>query len=127
MTLDFDFSVLYAIRDAFASGKADDLMRAITMLGDGGFIWILLGVALLLYRRTRWTGFAVLLALALTAVVGNLGLKPWSIACVPATLWALRCYPFAHLILRFRLGTQLPPLRARACFGYVVRLGSGRL
>lgn len=38
MTLDFDFSVLYAIRDAFASGKADDLMRAITMLGDGGFI-----------------------------------------------------------------------------------------
>ena len=43
MTLDFDFSVLYAIRDAFASGKADDLMRAITMLGDGGFIWIVLG------------------------------------------------------------------------------------
>lgn len=76
MTLDFDFSVLYAIRDAFASGKADDLMRAITMLGDGGFIWIVLGVGLLLYRRTRWTGFAVLLALALTAVVVNLGLKP---------------------------------------------------
>lgn len=33
MTLNFDFSVLYAIRDAFSSGKADDFMRAITMLG----------------------------------------------------------------------------------------------
>ena len=76
MTLNFDFSVLYAIRDAFSSGKADDFMRAITMLGDGGFIWILLGVGLLIFRRTRWTGFAVLLALALTAIVGNLGIKP---------------------------------------------------
>lgn len=76
MTTSLDFSVFYAIRDAFASGSADDFMRAVTMLGDGGALWIILGIGLLLWRRTRWTGAALLLALLLTALIGNLGIKP---------------------------------------------------
>ena len=72
----FDFPVLLAIRDAFESGTWDGWMRAVTALGDHGAVWIALGVALLLFRRTRLTGAAILLALTLVALVGNMGLKP---------------------------------------------------
>ena len=71
----FDFPVLLAIRDAFESGTWDGWMRAVTALGDHGAVWIALGVALLLFRRTRLTGAAILLALTLVALVGNMGLK----------------------------------------------------
>ena len=72
----FDFPVLLAIREAFESGTWDGWMRAVTALGDHGAVWIALGVALLLFRRTRLTGAAILLALTLVALVGNMGLKP---------------------------------------------------
>ena len=72
----FDFPVLLAIREAFESGTWDGWMRAVTALGDHGAVWIALGGALLLFRRTRLTGAAILLALTLVALVGNMGLKP---------------------------------------------------
>lgn len=68
----FDFPVLLAIREAFESGIWDGWMRAVTALGDHGAVWIALGVSLL-FRRTRLTGAAILLALTLVALVGNMG------------------------------------------------------
>ena len=51
-------------------------MPIITKLGNGGMIWIALAIVLLITRRYRWAGVAMLLALALDVVVSNMILKP---------------------------------------------------
>lgn len=48
----------------------------VTHLGDGGALWILAGVALLIPKKTRRAGIAVLAALLVTFIVVNLILKP---------------------------------------------------
>lgn len=49
---------------------------AVTHLGDAGALWILAGVALLIPKKTRRDGIAVLAALLVTFIVVNLILKP---------------------------------------------------
>ena len=48
----------------------------VTHLGDAGALWILAGVALLIPKKTRRAGIAVLAALLVTFIVVNLILKP---------------------------------------------------
>lgn len=75
----FDYAVLHAVRQVRQTG-ADTILRpvcrALDWLGTGGLGLILLGIALLCFRRTRRCGAAVLLALAIGAVCTNLILKP---------------------------------------------------
>ena len=52
------------------------LFKAITFLGEGGLIWIALGLCLIAYKKTRWVGISVLLALLFSLLVGNVTLKP---------------------------------------------------
>ncbi len=74
----FDFAVLEAIhRFALATnGALTPLIRWITSLGHGGLGLILLGLLLLLFRKTRKTGVTVLFALLIGAIITNLTLKP---------------------------------------------------
>lgn len=53
----------------------DALMINITRLGDSGFIWILLALLLLFWKRTRKEGFWMSVVLLLGLIVGNLLLK----------------------------------------------------
>ncbi len=58
------------------SAWMDVLMPAITRLGDSGMVWILLGLAILLFsRKERATGLQVLIALLLSLLICNLILK----------------------------------------------------
>lgn len=54
----------------------DKLMTAVTVLGDNGLFWIILGAFLLIFKKTRRCGISVLLALGIGAICGNLILKP---------------------------------------------------
>lgn len=54
----------------------DAVMAAVTSLGNRSVMWIALGCALLVPRRTRRTGAAVLLALVLCTVAVDLLIKP---------------------------------------------------
>lgn len=74
--LSFDFTILNFIYDHFHSGILDVVMPVITKLGNGGMIWIALAIVLLITRRYRWAGAAMLLALALDVVISNMILKP---------------------------------------------------
>ena len=67
--------VLDFIQELFRNPFMDSLMPAVTSLGDAGFLWILLGLALLCSRKYRRTGAAVLLSLAADLVICNLLLK----------------------------------------------------
>lgn len=53
----------------------DELMVGISALGNSGLCFILLGLVLLCFKRTRMTGLAVLLSLLAGLLIGNLGLK----------------------------------------------------
>ena len=53
----------------------DAVMCALSAAGNGGLLWILLGIALLFWKRTRKEGIIVLLILLGCLIVGNLILK----------------------------------------------------
>ena len=51
-------------------------MPIITSLGNGGIIWILTALILIATKKYRVTGIAVLAALLLNLLIGNIILKP---------------------------------------------------
>jgi len=50
-------------------------MKEITSLGDHGMFWILTGVVLLCFKKTRLMGLCVILSLAAGLLIGNTFLK----------------------------------------------------
>ena len=68
-----ELAVLDFIQELFRNPFMDSLMPAVTSLGDAGFLWILLGLALLCSRKYRRTGAAVLLSLAADLVICRAG------------------------------------------------------
>lgn len=72
----FELSILQALREAFEHPDVGTFLEAVTHLGDYGFIWIALGVVLLLFAATRRAGASILTALLFGYLVCNLTLKP---------------------------------------------------
>lgn len=70
-----DVAILLWIQEFLRTDVLTAFMRAVTFLGNAGWFWIVLGVALLAFPKTRPTGAAVLLALAIGALITNVGLK----------------------------------------------------
>lgn len=54
----------------------DAAFAAYTTTSDHGLLWVALGLALTAFKRTRWAGVTVLVALAIGAVVTSGVLKP---------------------------------------------------
>lgn len=75
--LTWEFSVLDFIQDHLRSGFGDVVMPFITHLGDGGAIWIVLALALLIYPKTRQAGAALFTALVIGVICCNVILKPF--------------------------------------------------
>lgn len=50
-----DFQILHAIQRIFSCSVLDFLMPKITTLGNGGILWILLAIFLLILPKTRKT------------------------------------------------------------------------
>ena len=70
-----DIQILHAIHDALHGPVLDGIFVFATRLGDAGFIWLAIAAALLVSKKTRVFGLAMLLALALEFILVNLGLK----------------------------------------------------
>ena len=71
-----DFSILDWIQNTLKNPVLDVVMPVITHLGDGGFIWILLTLILIVIPRTRKTGILIGISLAAGAIAYLLILKP---------------------------------------------------
>lgn len=69
-----EMEILYAIQE-MRNSILDQIFIGITSLGNSGFIWIIIGVAMLLFKKTRRTGIIVLFSLLLGYLIGNMGLK----------------------------------------------------
>ena len=53
----------------------DRFMIMITLFGDGGIGWIIIGILLLFFKKTRKCGFAMLLSMGICFLIGNITLK----------------------------------------------------
>lgn len=72
----FDLPILDWIRDSLTHPILDTLMPPVTTLGNGGIIWILLALVLLLIPKHRAAGIRMAVALLMGLLVCNLGMKP---------------------------------------------------
>ena len=71
----FDFDILFFIQDHIRNSVLDVIVPFYTSLGEDGIIWIVVGVAMLIPKKTRKCGATVLLTMAICYVVGNIGIK----------------------------------------------------
>lgn len=74
MLLEIEFFVLELLQKIHFD-LLDTFMVAVTSLGNGGAIWIAIGVIMLFFKKYRRTGIAVLLGLLMGLLIGNLGIK----------------------------------------------------
>lgn len=72
---ELDVAILLWIQNHIRCEALSPFVKAITHLGDLGLIWILLGLALLIGKKTRPVGYAALLSLCLGALFNNILLK----------------------------------------------------
>jgi len=66
-----DNSILLFIKDNMHSDIMDSAMVTITSLGNGGVIWIIIAVLLMINKKYRKISFIVLGALILSAILGE--------------------------------------------------------
>ena len=70
----FEASIILWIQENLR-GVMDGFWTFITSLGDGGYLWIALGVILLIFKKTRPIGVTVLISLLFNLIITNLTLK----------------------------------------------------
>lgn len=66
-----DWMILNWIQDVFGCGFMDFIMPKITILGNAGIIWIIIGVCLLITKKYRKLGILVLAGLLMGLIIGN--------------------------------------------------------
>lgn len=69
-----EFEFLYVLQ-SLHNPILDKIMVAITTLGDDGIFWIIVGLGMLIFKKTRKCGAMMLLTMAICYIVGNIGLK----------------------------------------------------
>ena len=70
----FEASIILWIQENLR-GALDSLWLFITHLGDEGILWIILGIVLLFWKKTRPIGFTMLLSLLFDFLIVNVTLK----------------------------------------------------
>ncbi len=70
----FEASILVWIQENLR-GVLDGFWIAVTSLGDKGWFWIAIGVALLLFKKTRIVGVTMLISLMINGLLTNVILK----------------------------------------------------
>ena len=71
-----DMKILELIQTGFGCDVLDAVMPLITRLGDGGILWIICSLLLVIFPKTRKAGMAVATGLVLEALCCNVVLKP---------------------------------------------------
>lgn len=80
-----DWSILHWIQEHLRCGALDFLLPKLTLLGEGGAVWIAVGLALLLSKKYRKYGVCLLGALVAGLLICNIGLK--NLVARPRPCW----------------------------------------
>lgn len=97
LALSFDLPILDWIQANLRSPLMDKVMPIITLFGDAGIFWIAIALFLLIFPKTRKTGWSMGAALMLGLIVCNIVMKP--------TIARIRPYD-----LQAQLGNIIVPL-----------------
>lgn len=111
--LRLDGQLLVAIQGLHMSWL-DPVVSLYTKLGDAGMLWIVLSLAMLLYRPTRKAGALALCAMALGLLVTNITIKPLVERARPWVTWPViqplvtekdpNSFPSGHTCAAFAAG-----------------------
>ena len=71
----YDWAILHWIHNTFTSPTLNLLMPKITELGNGGLVWVLVALILIVTKRYRRDGFILIVGLMTGVMVGNVFLK----------------------------------------------------
>ncbi len=72
----WETSTLLWLQNNIVNEWLTPIMKFCTQMGNGGLIWILITIVLLLFPKTRKYGFISALALVINVVICNVCLKP---------------------------------------------------
>ncbi len=75
LAITFDFPILEFIRNYLTNPFLDKAMPYITLFGEWGAFWIAVAAILLLFRKTRKTGWSMAASLLLGLIICNVILK----------------------------------------------------
>lgn len=70
-----DFAILNFIHDFFRCAFLDLIMPFFSTIGNAGTVWIIIGLIMLFFRRTRSWGIILLLAMLLGYLIGEVAVK----------------------------------------------------
>lgn len=114
----FDDSVILFLDSIRGVSFIDSLMKFISFLGNGGWFYILIGIVMICFIKKypkvgKW-GIVLLISLAISAIIVNLGIKPY----------VARIRPFDRLMLDIIIDTpydySFPSGHTTAAFGATV-------
>ncbi|HHU53005.1 MAG TPA: phosphatase PAP2 family protein [Clostridiaceae bacterium] len=75
MFLNWDGDLLHFIQKITEHPLLDKFFTFYTSLGDKGYLWIVIGILLLFFKKTRKTGFLLLISLLISHLLNTLVLK----------------------------------------------------
>ena len=113
-----EFKILDWFVRTFQSDFLDSVMPIVSMLGNGGWIWILCAGILLIRKNTRKAGLSVAIALVMSYILSDAILKP--------TLARLRPYdlnPSLRLLIPPPKGFSFPSGHTQASFAAASAMG----
>ena len=70
-----DFSILYYIQEHLRCSFLDFLMPLFGFIQEGGMVWIVISIILICFKKTRYCGFAILLAMGIDTLITEFTLK----------------------------------------------------
>lgn len=76
MITTYDFLVLDFIQDNIVNPILTPILELFTRIGNSGLIWILIGIGLLCFRKTRIMGFGLLICLLIENTICSHIIKP---------------------------------------------------
>lgn len=74
--MSLDWTILHWIQSTLVCPAMDFLMPKLTLLGNGGAIWLLAAIVMLITKRYRKYGIFMIVGLTLGLLIGNVFLKP---------------------------------------------------
>lgn len=141
--LEKDGQFLLWLKETCANPILDNIMIFVSALGDGGFLWIALGVLFLLmgFRNKLWRrrGWLLLFSLGANAPVCNLLLKPWVNRIRPYDLFRYEIlippvgdasFPSGHTSASFAAATVIYTMNKKGgivAYAFAALMGFSRL
>lgn len=116
LALSFDLPILEWIQAHLASPMMDKIWPYVTLFGEGGIFWIAVALLLLLFPKTRKTGWSMGAALMLGVIVCNVIMKPMIARPRPYDLQLAEFGKQITLLIKAQHDFSFPSGHTIACF-----------